>query len=338
MPKRRLDMIAVQQEPNGDGLDVIGAELRAARVARGEAVEDIAAYLRIRPHYLEALERGDAAALPARPYAIGFLRAYAAHLELDALALAARLKASAQLRSPTPELIPPPPVRESRRPTVAILVASLLLVGGVYGGYQLIGSGPRPPADMVAALPSDADDIPVVADAPEKPDQALADIASPLAPSTPTSPPPTEAPQAVAVTVSDPSPAPDVTSAVAAERLEDAGSPVSARLAALDIVGAPVATGGVAAAEGRVMLLARESSWVQVRSATRDFVRSRTLQPGESFILPDRADLALWTGNAGGVELFVDGQSVGRVGQPGAVVRDLPLAPESLRQRVPLPD
>lgn len=337
MPKRRLDMIAVQQEPSGDGLDVIGAELRAARVARGEAVEDIAAYLRIRPHYLEALERGDAAALPARPYAIGFLRAYAGHLELDAAALAARLKASPQLRSPTPELIPPPPVRESRRPTVAILVASLLLVGGVYAGYQLIGSGPRPPADMVAALPSDADDIPVVADAPEKPDQALADIASPLAPPTPTTMP-AEVPQAVAVTETSPSPAPDVTSAVAAERLEDATSPVAARLAALDIAGAPVATAGVVAAEGRVMLLARESSWVQVRSATRDFVRSRTLQPGESFILPDRADLALWTGNAGGVELFVDGQSVGRVGQPGAVVRDLPLAPESLRQRAPLTD
>jgi cytoskeleton protein RodZ len=258
-------------------------------------------------------------------------------LELDGAALAARLKASAQLRSPTPELIPHPPVRESRRPTVAILVASLLLVGGVYGGYQLIGSGPRPPADMVAALPSDADDIPVVSDVPEKPDQALADIASPLAPPAPTSPP-AEAPQAVAVAASGPSPAPDVTSAVAAERLEDAASPVAARLAALDIAGAPASTAGVVAAEGRVMLLARESSWVQVRSATRDFVRSRTLQPGESFILPDRADLALWTGNAGGVELFVDGQSVGRVGQPGAVVRDLPLAPESLRQRVLLPD
>ena len=85
------------------------------------------------------------------------------------------------------------------------------------------------------------------------------------------------------------------------------------------------------------MLLAHESSWVQVRSAARDYVRTRTLQPGERFVLPDRADLALWTGNAGGLELLLDGQSLGRAGALGAVVRDLPLTPESLRQRMAAP-
>ena len=45
------------------------------------------------------------------------------------------------------------------------------------------------------------------------------------------------------------------------------------------------------------------------------------------------ADLALWTGNAGGLELLLDGRSVGLAGAPGAVVKDLPLAPDALRQR-----
>jgi cytoskeleton protein RodZ len=63
-------------------------------------------------------------------------------------------------------------------------------------------------------------------------------------------------------------------------------------------------------------------------------VRTRTLTPGERLDLPDRADLALWTGNAGGLEILVDGQSLGRAGAAGSVVRDLPLLPEALRQRL----
>jgi cytoskeleton protein RodZ len=84
-----------------------------------------------------------------------------------------------------------------------------------------------------------------------------------------------------------------------------------------------------------VAIVARESSWVQVRSAAGDFVRTRTMEPGETLVLPDRADLALWTGNAGGLELLLDGQSVGRAGAAGAVVRDLSLAPDSLQRRQP---
>ena len=87
-------------------------------------------------------------------------------------------------------------------------------------------------------------------------------------------------------------------------------------------------------AAGRVVLVARDSSWIQVRSADRAFVRTRTLQPGDRFAVPDRNDLALSTGNAGGLEILLDGQSVGRVGAPGAVVKNLSLAPDVLKQRV----
>ena len=64
------------------------------------------------------------------------------------------------------------------------------------------------------------------------------------------------------------------------------------------------------------------------------FVRTRTLEPGERFAMPDRNDLALSTGNAGGLEILLDGQSVGPAGAPGAVVKNLSLAPDALRQRV----
>lgn len=89
-----------------------------------------------------------------------------------------------------------------------------------------------------------------------------------------------------------------------------------------------------AGADGRVVLLAREASWIQVQSPARDYVTSRTLEAGDRFVIPDRNDLALWTGNAGGLEIWVDGQNVGALGKSGAVVRDVSLAPDSLLTRL----
>jgi hypothetical protein len=76
---------------------------------------------------------------------------------------------------------------------------------------------------------------------------------------------------------------------------------------------------------GRVSLMATESSWIQIRSASRDYVRTRTLEAGERFTVPDRNDLLLWAGNGGGLELVVDGQNRGRLGQPGEPIKSLPI-------------
>ncbi len=98
------------------------------------------------------------------------------------------------------------------------------------------------------------------------------------------------------------------------------------------LFGAGAADG--AGGDGRVVLLAREASWIQVQSPARDFVTSRTLEPGDRFVIPDRNDLALWTGNAGGLEVWVDGERVGTLGRSGAVVRDVSLAPDALLTRL----
>jgi cytoskeleton protein RodZ len=83
----------------------------------------------------------------------------------------------------------------------------------------------------------------------------------------------------------------------------------------------------------RVILVANEPSWVQVRSSDRVFVKTTTLEAGERLALPDREDLALWTGNAGGLEILLDGASIGSLGARGRVVRDVSLAPDALKAR-----
>ena len=63
-----------------------------ARERMGVSLTTAAAALKIRDDYLAALERNDRAALPAPPYAIGFVRSYASYVGLDPGELAQRFR------------------------------------------------------------------------------------------------------------------------------------------------------------------------------------------------------------------------------------------------------
>jgi cytoskeleton protein RodZ len=86
--------------------------------------------------------------------------------------------------------------------------------------------------------------------------------------------------------------------------------------------------------DARVILRARDSSWIRVSSTSGDYLRTYTMQPGDAFLVPNRADLQLWTGNAGGLEVIVDGTILPALGGDGSVLRDVPLDPDRLRARL----
>jgi cytoskeletal protein RodZ len=85
-------------------------------------------------------------------------------------------------------------------------------------------------------------------------------------------------------------------------------------------------------ADARVILRAREEAWVQVSSRTGDYTLTRTLAPGEALMVPNRTDLELWTGNATGLEILVDGTPVPALAGGGMVRRHVSLDPERLLQ------
>jgi cytoskeleton protein RodZ len=57
----------------------------------------------------------------------------------------------------------------------------------------------------------------------------------------------------------------------------------------------------------------------------------RIFRAGDSFRVPDEEGLTLMTGNAGAIEIMVDGAGVPAIGPFGAVRRDVALDPERLR-------
>ena len=87
------------------------------------------------------------------------------------------------------------------------------------------------------------------------------------------------------------------------------------------------------AAASRIVLRAATESWIEIRTDDASLVYSGLLRQGQSYSVPERPGLKMVTGNAGGLEIVVDGEAIPRLGPPGAVVRDIALDPDSLRGR-----
>jgi len=119
-------------DPNGPmlGASRVGAELRAARLRLGWALPDVAATLRIRLPFLQAIEDGRIADLPGNAYALGFLRSYAASLGLDASEVARRFRAEAREVNQKTELTFPAPVPDRGVPAGAVVLLGALLTAG----------------------------------------------------------------------------------------------------------------------------------------------------------------------------------------------------------------
>jgi transcriptional regulator with XRE-family HTH domain len=115
--------------------------LRAAREALGLTTADVAARTRITLRHVEALDRGNLASLPGRPYVLGFVRNYARVVGLDEGELAglARAEMDASVPRPVPRQVhqfdvDDPAKTPSRLVTwlALVLFLAVLAAGGVF--------------------------------------------------------------------------------------------------------------------------------------------------------------------------------------------------------------
>jgi cytoskeleton protein RodZ len=115
-------------------------------------------------------------------------------------------------------------------------------------------------------------------------------------------------------------------------------APTTGNLAGLapatDAPGLPAITDGQAfgATEGpsRIVLVARLESWVQVTDPETNALLTRVLRAGDRFYVPDQEGLSLATGNAGGIDIWVDGRKAPVLGPVGVVRRGVALDPQRL--------
>ncbi len=296
----------MQSFPNGDlespltEAARVGAELRAARQRLGLALPDVAAKLCIRLPFLEAVEDGRLADLPGHVYAVGFARAYATLLGLDANEAARRFRPEANAANQKTELLFPAPVSDRHVPAGAVVLLGAMLAAGAYAGWYHYSGDARPTAELVPVVPERL--------------VALADRA----------PPSPSSPQAASLAPEPSAAAPAAPAHNPAPALE--GPMV---VAAVPVTPAPPAV--AATDEGRVLLRLNSDTWIQVRERQGHVLLNRVMRGGESWPVPKGAALLLTTGNAGGTELLVDGEATPPLGPSGAVRRDVALEPDMLK-------
>jgi cytoskeleton protein RodZ len=284
-----------------------GADLREARERLGWSLQDVAAELRIRLPYLEALEDGRISQLPGNAYAVAFMRTYARALGLDDEEIVRRFKAEAAQVSRRTELVFPIPMPQRGFPAGAMLLLGILLAVGAYTGWYRLSADGRLPAETVIAVPERLAPLAEQAIPPAAP--AVAEAAA------------SDAPQVATVTA-----APPLTPVAAAE---EAPAPVAAE--APSVGAAQAATVAPGANESRIVLRANADAWIMLKDRSGAVLLNRVLKSGETWSVPPRPDLLLTTGNAGGTEVLLDGVLAPPLGGSGGVRRDLPLDPQAIK-------
>lgn len=360
--RRRVNLRPLPPTPEQagpSGYAGIGAALGDVRRRAELSVEQIADRLRIRRQYIEAIELGQFERLPGHIYAMGFLRTYAEHLGLDGDAVVEAFKQE-NADAVVGRLVFPIPKPEQRTPKGWLMVLAILMAVGIYAGWyyheskrnlaldqvqpvpeRLVVQNPAPPPIDSAAVATAAAPAatPAPIPAPAAPPAPVAAVPAPL----PAPAPPVTAtapvPPAPLPTMGVEPPPPPVPPALNVARPAE---PVIAAIPAPAPVPTPpppVAAPVVAAAPPSlapvsgpgIVVRALGESWIQVRATDNAVLESRQLKTGDTYRPPNRSDLVLMTGNAGGLEIVIDGRSTGPLGAPGAVRRNLTLDPEKLR-------
>ena len=284
---RLVDPLNDRAEPAPADFPTVGAFLRAVRERRGRGLADLASTTRIRRAYLAAIEESNYAALPSRPFAIGYVRAYANALEADGEAAAERFKVeSPDTTEPLRAPIGVKHERTARRPL--FFVAAAVVVAAVVGWNiaqraLTVEKDTAPPAIPAA---------PAIDEAP--PPQGPISLGAPT-------PPPAE----------QTTPVPYVTPglATAAEPADGAVAAAAAVADAAPLVFAPKgAVYGAAAAGPSVVLQARKPSSLIVRGATGQVYFARQLAADEAYRAPLGENLSAEVADPADFSLYINNQ------------------------------
>lgn len=329
--------------------DELGAALRAERERRGLRIEDVADHLKISARHLRALEEGDGGSLPHPAYTRGFIRSYAAYLGISSEEIHDALTAMTPGDvTPQPPAFAPetaPRERRSGRGGMLLVLVLLLVAGGGYAVWHwglpaLSGleerrlAQPSPP--LKAAQPAPASESAALAaksaarektqSAPAAGSGASSQQRDASATATGQSAAQAE-PQRAQAGMS----AEAAASASRQEERADAPSSLPTQPEAAGtgagsagdrtMAAAPAAPAGDEAGtpgQHKVIITATEECWIH-SNADRTDTRQFSLRKGDTFALTFARSLELKLGNAGGVRIRYDGQSLPPPGQSGQV-------------------
>ena len=299
----------------------IGERLRTARQALGLSLEEVETATRIRLSYLDALEREEFTALPNPAYVKGFLRNYAAYLGIPADELlqayprdtsSGTAAAAPVIRHESPidvVIKPATPYSPTRQLLTIIGLAvgvGILIV--VYVFFSQVREFSRTPPASSRKAPAPGEQ-PALAPAGQPPQTTSA------APSVqPPAPPPSAQPPSAIPAPKTPASPPTSTAAPATPAAPQQSSAPPPYPPA-----GPSQTGPPPAGALQVAVAATDRSWVRA-VADGTVVFEGFVEAGGKQAWGAARQITVKVGNAGAVEVTVNGRSLGPMGKPGAVI------------------
>lgn len=311
----QVDWRAVEREATPGR--AVGRLLRDQREARGLSLSEVEKSLRIRRSHLEAIEDGRFDKLPGAAYIPAFLRAYSAHVGLDAEKVLTAYHLSGPVPIKRPVSLPADfPIVERRAPIGLAVLTVLLVVGAGYAVWNYL---PREQSVIAEKVPPVPDRL--LASRPAASPQPAADSTAAPAAAAPARevrtqpgglpaevwPAPRQetvvqpAPLAPPIVVAVPAPPPPVVMSVPAIGQAQAAQPPapveqSPRIAT-PAPNAPATEEAVArtpATESMPSLpvkfdtpvSVRVNSWVELRAPNGDVLAQTYVRAGESYVVP----------------------------------------------------
>jgi cytoskeletal protein RodZ len=268
-------------------LSRIGATFRDTRTSRNLSLDNAFRATRIRPEFLDAIERGDLRKYQSPVFAAGHIRIYARFLQVDPGRYLDALQPRSNEVTPDPTPVRRPSRRRRSRRFLApalVTIVVIALSGYLFFQYATFVSGLETlPLTSVASPMMLATPIPTV---------TIATVATiPAVNAAPTAAPTSVATVAPRATQT---PAPQATEAPTAAPVTPSGVHVEATMV------------------GRV--------WVQVESDGQ-VIFSGILNTGDIRQWSASHQLMIWTGDAANVQVTYNGKSLGRLGSPGQVLK-----------------
>ena len=287
----------------------LGAHLRSLREAKQGSLEDMARSTRVGIRHLEALEEERLADLPSPVFVRGFIRAYCGFLRENPQTALDHYQGLAGAQAAAAAASAPPRARTTWATGSVVVGLALLVVLGA-GLVALNLAMKRTGGTSVAATKIDAE-------------TAREPIVSPAKPEVTPKPEATTSSSAA-------NPAPAPTPAQSGKSIApQAGIPEPVRMGSTSATGAgagQIAKGEPGATPQRLIIRAVEPSWIRVQTDDGRVVEE-LLSAGASREWTTERRFVVTFGNAGGVEVTLNGKVLPALGGKGVVIQRLELPP-----------
>jgi cytoskeleton protein RodZ len=278
----------------------LGGHLRALREAKGSSLEDMARSTRVGIRHLEALEEERLADLPSPVFVRGFIRAYCSFLREAPEEALAHYEALEGERAAFQAANAPPRPRTTWAPSSVLVGLALLVILGI--ALIVVNLTVRRTGGTSVAAPkmdvSESLPMPEPAPAPRvaAPVETARQAAAPAPP--PAATPPASTPAAMPAPEPAPTPAPAVARSASGPQ--------------------------------RLMIRAVDATWIRVQP-DEGRATEELLPAGASREWSAEHRFLVTIGNAGGVEVALNGKVLPPLGPKGTVIQrlELPQAPAS---------